>query len=125
MAFGGPQAHMALLRYVVEQRLWVKAEDFEEGLASAKPCRDRLQAKWRSFWAGAAVVWLGVVSGLGFLLPPLLVVLALSALGDQQRYRGTGAISSAIQPVVAAVTPLLPRNSSSESGSAGSAGVQA
>ena len=106
VAFGGPQAHMALLRETfVEQRLWVNAEDFEEGLALCEALPGPASSQMAIFlgWRCRGVAG-GLVSGLGFLLPGLLVVLALSALwrasGELAALRG---ISSAIQPVVAAV----------------------
>ena len=106
MAFGGPQAHMALLRETfVEQRLWVKAEDFEEGLALCEALPGPASSQMAIFlgWRCRGVAG-GVVSGLGFLLPGLLVVLALSALWrSSSDIAALGAISSAIQPVVAAV----------------------
>jgi chromate transporter len=106
VAFGGPQAHMALLRETfVEQRLWVKAEDFEEGLALCEALPGPASSQMAIFlgWRCRGVAG-GLVSGLGFLLPGLLVVLVLSALWRSSSDLGTlRAISSVIQPVVAAV----------------------
>ena len=60
VAFGGPQAHMALLRETfVEQRLWVKAEDFEEGLALCEALPGPASSQMAIFRAGAAAVWRG------------------------------------------------------------------
>lgn len=71
LGFGGPQAHMALMReQVVQQRQWVSAQAFAEGVALCEalpgPASSQLAMVlgWR--WRGA---WGGLVSGFCFLLP--------------------------------------------------------
>ena len=106
VAFGGPQAHLALLQETfVEQRHWIDAEQFEEGLAlcEALPGPSSSQMAIYLGWKRCGLLG-GLVSGLCFLLPGLLVVLALSALWRvSQNIENLRSISSVMQPVVVAV----------------------
>ena len=95
VGFGGPPAHIALLRdLVVDRRTWMPAERFEDGLAAANlppgPASTQLAiytAWWTRGLAGA------VVGGLAFILPGLVLIVALAALflGDPPDWiRGAG-----------------------------------
>ena len=82
IGFGGPPAHIALLRTLcVEERGWLTAEEFEDGVATTNllpgPASTQLAmyCAWRL--AGPAGVFVG---GACFILPGLAVILGLSAL---------------------------------------------
>jgi chromate transporter len=82
VGFGGPPAHIALLREVcVERHAWLTDEQFEQGMAAANllpgPASTQLAiyCAWRlRGWRGA------ILGGLSFVLPGLVMILALSAL---------------------------------------------
>ena len=80
--FGGPPAHIALLRELcVQRRRWLSDAEFERAVAAANmlpgPASTQLAiyCAWRL--RGPAGALLG---GLGFVLPGLIAILALSAL---------------------------------------------
>jgi chromate transporter len=81
LGFGGPPAHIALLRELcVGQRKWLTEGQFERALAATNllpgPASTQLAiyCAWRLRGAGGALV-----GGLSFILPGLVVMLALSA----------------------------------------------
>lgn len=106
LGFGGPQAHMALMRdQVVQQRRWVSPQAFAEGLALCEtlpgPASSQLAMVlgWRCRGALG-----GLVSGFCFLLPGLVIVLLLSELWRQaQTVTGLTTVLVVVKPVVAAV----------------------
>ena len=82
IGFGGPPTHIALLRRLcVEERHWLSADEFEDGIAATNllpgPASTQLAifCAWRLRGAAGALV-----GGLGFILPGLLLILALSAV---------------------------------------------
>lgn len=82
IGFGGPPAHIALLRHLcVEERGWLPATEFEDAIAVTNllpgPASTQLAilCAWRL--RGAAGALLG---GLCFIVPGLVLILALSAL---------------------------------------------
>lgn len=82
VGFGGPPAHIALLRKLcVERRGWIAAEEFEDGIAATNllpgPASTQLAifCAWRL--AGPVGALLG---GACFILPGLVIILALSVL---------------------------------------------
>ncbi|MCW3009953.1 MAG: chromate transporter, partial [Solirubrobacterales bacterium] len=82
VGFGGPPAHVALLRELcVERRRWVDARAFEDANAACGllpgPASTQLAIWCAHRVAGARGA---VVGGLVFILPGLLAVLALAAL---------------------------------------------
>jgi chromate transporter len=106
VGFGGPPAHIALLRdLVVDRRTWMPAERFEDGLAAANllpgPASTQL-AIYTAWWTrglGGAVV-----GGLAFIVPGLVLIVALAALflGDPPDWiRGAGAGAGAAVAAVA------------------------
>jgi chromate transporter len=106
--FGGPPAHIALLRgLVVEQEKWLTGADFEDALAACNllpgPASTQL-AIFCAYRVGGAPG--AVVGGLGFVLPAVVAVLALSALFLARRpplwVRGAGAGAGAAVAAVAA-----------------------
>jgi chromate transporter len=107
VGFGGPPAHIALLRELcVERRGWIAASDFEDAIAAvnllpgpastqlAVWCGHRLRGR-----AGA------LVAGVCFIVPGLVAILALAAAflaGDPPRWlRGAGAGAGAAVAAVA------------------------
>jgi chromate transporter len=82
IGFGGPPAHIALLRALcVDQRGWLTPHEFEDGIAATNllpgPASTQLAiyCAWRLRGRVGAIV-----GGIAFILPGLVVILALSAL---------------------------------------------
>jgi chromate transporter len=106
VGFGGPPAHIALLReLVVDRRRWLPAEQFEDGLAAVNllpgPASTQLAiyTAWRTRGVAGAVV-----GGLCFIVPGLVLIVALAALflGSPPGWiRGAGAGAGAAVAAVA------------------------
>src|SRR5689334_19662349 len=107
VGFGGPPAHIALLRRLcVERRRWLSAGDFEDAIAACNllpgPASTQLAifCGWRVRGAAGALV-----GGAGFILPGLVAILALSALflagSPPDWVRGAGAGAGAAVAAVA------------------------
>ena len=84
MSFGGPAGQIALLeRELIERRGWIDHDDFRQGLALATllPGPEALKlvifCGWRLHGTRG-----GLSAGLGFLLPSILILLALSFVFD-------------------------------------------
>jgi chromate transporter len=82
IGFGGPPAHIALLRELcVDRHQWLTAGEFEDGVAATNllpgPASTQLAiyCAWRLRGATGAVA-----GGLAFVIPGLLAIIALSAL---------------------------------------------
>jgi chromate transporter len=82
LGFGGPPAHIALLRRLcVEDRGWLSAHEFEDAISSVNllpgPASTQLAifCAWRLRGRRGALV-----GGLCFIVPGLVIILALSAL---------------------------------------------
>jgi chromate transporter len=82
IGFGGPPAHVALFRVLcVTQRGWLTEEQFERAIAATNllpgPASTQLAiyCAWRLGGPKGALI-----GGLGFILPGLVLILALSAL---------------------------------------------
>ena len=82
IGFGGPPTHIALLRRLcVEERQWIEAKEFEEAIATTNllpgPASTQLAiyCAWRLRGAAGAVL-----GGLCFIVPGLVLILALSAV---------------------------------------------
>ncbi|WP_235683591.1 chromate efflux transporter [Mycolicibacterium fluoranthenivorans] len=81
LGFGGPPAHIALLRELcVQRRRWLDADEFEDAIAAMNllpgPASTQLAiyTAWRLRGFSGAIV-----GGLAFILPGLFVILALAA----------------------------------------------
>ena len=81
LGFGGPPAHIALLRQLcVDQRHWLAPGEFEDGIAATNllpgPASTQMAifCAWRLRGTAGAVI-----GGLCFIIPGLIAVLALSA----------------------------------------------
>jgi chromate transporter len=107
VGFGGPPAHIALLRDLcVERRRWLKARQFEDGVAATNllpgPASTQLAifCAWRLRGAVGAVI-----GGCCFIVPGLVLIVALAALflGSPPTWvRGAGAGAGAAVAAVAA-----------------------
>ena len=106
LGFGGPQAHMALLRSeLVEGRQWSTAEQFDEGLVLCEALPGPASSQMAIYLGWLQRGWRGgLVSGICFLLPGLLIVLLLSELwrSGQSSEFFTTALAT-VQPVMAAI----------------------
>jgi len=116
LGFGGPPAHILLLRRLcVEQRGWLRADEFEDGIAATNllpgPASTQLAifTAWRLRGAPGALV-----GGACFIAPGLVLILALSVLflaGDPPAWvLGAAAGAGAAVPAVAlqAAAALVP-----------------
>ena len=80
--FGGPPAHIALLRSLcVQKHRWMSDAEFEDGIAAANLLPGPASTQLAIFCAWRLRGWRGgLVGGVCFILPGLVVILALSAL---------------------------------------------
>ena len=80
--FGGPPAHIALLRSLcVQRQRWMSDAEFEDGIAAANLLPGPASTQLAIFCAWRLRGWRGgLVGGVCFILPGLVVILALSAL---------------------------------------------
>src|SRR5690348_2682247 len=117
IGFGGPPAHIALLRkLVVDDRAWLDSREFEDGVAVVNllpgPASTQLTiyCAWRLRGTAGALV-----GGAGFILPGLAVILTLSTVFLAEHppgwvagaALGAGAAVPAVA-VAAAVSLVLP-----------------
>jgi chromate transporter len=107
IGFGGPPAHIALLRRLcVERRRWIEPSEFEDALAACNLLPGPASTQLAIFCArrirGRAGALLG---GVSFIVPGLVLILALSALflaGSPPPWvRGAGAGAGAAVAAVA------------------------
>ncbi len=82
LGFGGPPTHIAMLRRLcVDERRWIAAQEFEDGVAATNllpgPASTQLAifCAWRLRRTAGAIV-----GGVCFILPGLVLILALSAV---------------------------------------------
>ncbi len=116
IGFGGPPAHIALLRRLcVERRQWIDAPEFEDAIAACNLLPGPASTQLAIFCARRVRGRAGALAGgAAFILPGLVLILALSALflaGSPPRWvRGAGAGAGAAVAVVAvqAGLSLLP-----------------
>ena len=82
IGFGGPPTHIALLRRMcVEERQWIDAEDFEDGIATTNLLPGPASTQLAIFCAWRLRGTLGaILGGVCFILPGLILILALSAV---------------------------------------------
>lgn len=115
VGFGGPPAHIALLRELcVERRRWVTEDDFEHGVVATNllpgPASTQLAiyCAWRLRGLPGALV-----GGIGFIVPGLVLIILLAALflgSPPDWIRGVGAGAGAVVAAVAvhAAVGLIP-----------------
>ena len=106
LGFGGPQAHIALLRAeIVETKRWVDPEQFDEGLGLCEALPGPASSQMAIYTGWLLRGWLGgLVGGTCFLLPGLMTVLTLSELWRRgQNIPGFTTTLQTLQPVIAAI----------------------
>ena len=116
VGFGGPPAHIALMRKLcVDERRWLDSQEFEDAIAACNllpgPASTQLAifTAWRVRGRPGALV-----GGLAFILPGLVLILALSALflnGDPPLWvkaAGAGAGAAVAAVAVQAGISLMP-----------------
>ncbi|MFJ4675070.1 chromate transporter [Kitasatospora sp. NPDC088783] len=116
LGFGGPPAHILLLRRLcVERRGWIAASEFEDGIAATNllpgPASTQLAilTAWRLRGTAGALV-----GGAAFILPGLALILLLSGLflaGDPPRWAlgaAAGAGGAVAAVAVQAAATLVP-----------------
>jgi chromate transporter len=112
IGFGGPPAHIALLRRLcVHRRRWMNDAEFEDGIAAANllpgPASTQLAiyCAWRLRRLPGAIV-----GGIGFILPGFIAIVALSVLFFARRppllVRGAAAGAGAAVAAVALAAAL-------------------
>lgn len=82
IGFGGPPTHIALLRRMcVEERHWIEARDFEDGIAATNLLPGPASTQLAIFCAWRLRGTLGaILGGLCFIVPGLALILVLSAV---------------------------------------------
>ena len=82
IGFGGPPAHIALLRQLcVDRRRWLDAQEFEDAIGACNLLPGPASTELAIFCAWRVRGWLGALAGgLAFIVPGLVCILALSAL---------------------------------------------
>ena len=82
IGFGGPPAHIRLLRALcVEREGWLSAREFEDGVAATNLLPGPASTQLAIFCAWRVAGTLGAVAGgAAFIVPGLVAILALSAL---------------------------------------------
>jgi chromate transporter len=116
--FGGPPAHIALLRDLcVEQKRWLTAHDFEDAVAACNLLPGPASTQLAIFCAWRVAGPIGaVVGGAAFILPGLAAILALAVvfLGgtpeDWVRGAGAGAGAAVAAVAVRAGSGLVPES---------------
>jgi chromate transporter len=112
IGFGGPPAHIALLRKLcVEQRGWLSADEFEDGVATTNLLPGPASTQLTIFCAWRLAGPVGaLVGGACFIVPGLIVILGLSALFLAAHpplwVEGAAAGAGAAVPAVAAQAAL-------------------
>jgi chromate transporter len=107
IGFGGPPAHIALLRALcVDRRGWISAREFEDGVATTNMLPGPASTQLAIFCAWRLRGTLGaLVGGACFIVPGLIVILALSAVFLASHpplwIKGAAAGAGAAVPVVA------------------------
>jgi chromate transporter len=108
LGFGGPPAHIALLRKLcVDDRKWLDAQEFEDGIAACNLLPGPASTQLAIFCAGRVRGRAGaLLGGVAFIVPGLIVILALAALflhGDPPTWvKAAGAGAGAAVAAVAA-----------------------
>ena len=115
LGFGGPPAHVALLRdLTVERHEWLDQREFEDAFAACNllpgPASTQMSIYCAQRVAGRAG---GIVGGLAFILPGLLVCLVIAAVALQDEPPaavdafGAGAAAAVVAVVVQAGLKLI------------------
>ncbi len=107
IGFGGPPTHIAMLREMcVERRAWIDAAEFEDAVAACNLLPGPSSTQLAIFCAWRVRGRLGaLVGGLAFIVPGMILILALAALflsnSPPRWVRGAGAGAGAAVAAVA------------------------
>ncbi|HSR84146.1 MAG TPA: chromate efflux transporter [Streptosporangiaceae bacterium] len=110
--FGGPPAHIALLRRLaVQQNSWLSEAEFEDGIAATSLLPGPASTQLAIFCAWRLAGPLGaIVGGTCFIVPGLIIILALSVLflahSPPDWVRGAAAGAGAAVPAVAVAAAI-------------------
>jgi chromate transporter len=117
IGFGGPPAHIALLRQLcVERRGWLEAREFEDAIAACNLLPGPASTQLAIFCAWRVRGRVGaLVGGVAFIVPGLILILALAALflATSPRWiegAGAGAGAAVAAVAVHAGSSLLPES---------------
>ncbi len=108
IGFGGPPTHISLLRELcVERRRWLDAEDFEDAMAACNLLPGPASTQLAIYCAWRVRGRIGALAGgVAFILPGLLLIIALAALflssSPPRLVLGAGAGAGAAVAAVAA-----------------------
>ena len=116
IGFGGPPAHIALLRKLcVDDRKWLSTQEFEDAIAACNLLPGPASTQLAIFCAWRVRGRVGaLVGGAAFIVPGLIVILALAALflqGDPPtvvKAAGAGAGAAVAAVAVQAGSSLMP-----------------
>jgi chromate transporter len=106
IAFGGPAAHIALFREeFVTRRKWLSDEEFLDMLGATNMIPGPNSTEMAIHIGYKRTGWMGLIAaGVGFILPAMLIVLALAALYLQYgSLPAAGWLLYGIKPVIIAV----------------------
>ena len=106
IGFGGPQAHIAMINdEAVEQRGWLGADEFSDGLAVCEMLPGPASTQMGFYTGYVYGGWLGaVVAGLAFITPAFFIVVGLSWLYFQfQQLPQLRALFFGLSPVMIAI----------------------
>jgi chromate transporter len=115
LGFGGPPAHVALLRdAVVERCRWLQAREFEDATAACSLLPGPASTQLAIYCAGRVAGARGaIIGGLAFIVPGLLLTLAIGAVALGERPPrwaqaiGAGAGAAALAVVAQAALGLI------------------
>jgi chromate transporter len=110
LGFGGPIALVGYMqRDLVETRAWITPSEYREGLTLAQLAPGPLAAQLAIYlgWLRAGV-WGATVTGVAFVAPSFLMVLAISVL--YVRYGGLPWMQGAFYGIAAAVIAIIARS---------------
>lgn len=115
LGFGGPPAHVALLRdLTVDRRAWIDAREFQDAFAACNLLPGPASTQMAIYTAQRVAGRRGaIVGGLAFILPGLVAVLAIAALALAEEPPagvegfGAGAAAAVVAVVVQAGLKLI------------------
>ncbi|WPU67125.1 chromate transporter [Peredibacter starrii] len=109
LSFGGPAAHIAMMRSeVVDRRAWLSEKEFMDLLGATNLIPGPNSTELAIFIGHKLAGWRGlIISGVCFILPAFLIVLAVAALYSHfGTVPDTNAILKGMRPVVVGVVFL-------------------